>query len=201
MRARSRSHARADEFERIVEREFLAFRITSIAVFEFACFQSTLTNHEAVRDTQQLCIREFDPGAGVAVVVQHLDPGGSELRIEPIGDLAYPGGLLCAYGHQHDLKWCDRLRPDDAPLIVILLDGGGHDARHTDAVTAHVQRHFFAAFIQYHALHGLAVLLPQLEDVTDFDTPGDLQVPLPGGAGIAFDHVPDVAWDHFLHIP
>src|SRR5882724_11642382 len=192
---------RADECKRIVEREFLAFRITSIAVFEFAGFQSALTDNHAVRDTQQLCIREFDPRAGVAIVVQHLDTGGSELRIEPIGDLAHPCGLLRAYGHQYDLEWCDRFRPDDAPLIVILLDGGSHDARHTDAVAAHVQRHFLAAFIEYHTLHGLAVFLPELEDVTDFDAPGDLQAPVPGGAGIALDHVPDVGRDHSLHIP
>src|SRR5260370_41286125 len=67
MRARSRSHARADECERIVEREFLAFRITSIAVFEFACFQSELTDNHAVKNAQQLCIRELYPRAGVAV--------------------------------------------------------------------------------------------------------------------------------------
>src|SRR5882724_13688873 len=79
MRAQSRSHVRADECERIVEREFLAFRITSIAVFELACFQSALTDNHAVRNTQQLRIREFDPWTGVAIVVQHLDPGGSEL--------------------------------------------------------------------------------------------------------------------------
>src|ERR1700716_397572 len=181
-RARSTSHVRADECERIVEREFLAFRITSIAVLEFACFQSALTDNHAVRNAQQLRIREFDPRARIAVVVQHLDPGRSEFRIEPVGDLAYPCRLLRAYGHQHDLKWCDRLRPDDAALIVILLDGGGHDARHTDAVSAQVQRHFLAAFIEYYALHGLAVFPPHLEAVTDFDAPGDLQAPMPGGA-------------------
>src|SRR6202022_2074597 len=50
-------------------------------------------------------------------------------------------------------------------------------------------------------LHGLAVFLPELEDVTDFDAPGDLQVAMPGRAGIAFDHVADVGCDHSLHIP
>jgi hypothetical protein len=29
-------------------------------------------------------------------------------------------------------------RPDDAALVVVLLDGGGHDARHADAVAAHL---------------------------------------------------------------
>src|SRR5882724_6940753 len=201
MRAQSGSHVRADECERIVEREFLAFRITAIAVLEFACFQSALTDNHAMRNPQQLRIREFDPRAGVAVVVQHLDSGGSEFGIQPVGDLAYPCGFLHAHRHQHDLEGCNRLRPDDAALIVILLDGGGHDARHTDAVAAHVQGHFLATFIEYHTLHGLAVLLPELEDVTDFDAPGDLQAPMPGWAGIAFDHVANVGGDHSLHIP
>src|ERR1700716_1504770 len=96
-RARSTSQVRADECERIVEREFLAFRITSIAVLEFACFQSALTDNDAVRNAQQLRIREFDPRAGVPVVVQHLDSGGSELRIQPVGDLAHPCRLLQAH--------------------------------------------------------------------------------------------------------
>src|SRR2546423_4419209 len=73
MRARSRSHARADECERIAEREFLAFRITSIAVFEFACFHSALADDDAMRNPQQLRIGEFHSRPGIAVVVQHLD--------------------------------------------------------------------------------------------------------------------------------
>src|SRR4051794_11005629 len=93
IRARSRSHARADEGGRIVEREFLAFRITSIAVFELACFQSAVTDNQAVWNAQQLRIRKFDPRAGIAVVVQHLDSLGSELRIEPVGDLPDPYGF------------------------------------------------------------------------------------------------------------
>src|ERR1700732_4914601 len=102
MRACLRSHTRADECKRIVEREFLAFRITSIAVLEFACFQSALTDNQAVRNAQQLRVREFDARAGVAVVVQHLNPGGCELCIEPIGDLANPCGFLHSQGHQYD---------------------------------------------------------------------------------------------------
>src|SRR5205807_4605952 len=110
-------------------------------------------------------------------------------------------GFLQAYGHQHDLEGSDRLRPDDAALIVILFNGGGHDARHTDAVAPHVEGNLFAAFVEYDALHGLAVFCSQLEDVTDFDTPRDLQGPAPRRAGVAFDHVADIRGNHALDVP
>src|SRR4051794_40875370 len=84
IRARSRSHARADECERIAEREFLAFRITSITVFEFACFQSAISHDHPMRNPQQLRIGEFHAWTGIAVVVQHLDPGGGEFSVQAV---------------------------------------------------------------------------------------------------------------------
>src|SRR4029077_11162916 len=109
-------------------------------------------------------------------------------------------GFLQPYCDQDDLERGNGLRPDDSALIVILLDGRGHDARHTNAVTTHVQGHFLATFVEDDPFHGLAVLGSQLEDVTDFDAPDDLQPPVPPGAGVAVHHVPDIGCDHALHV-
>src|SRR3569833_2264889 len=193
-----RSHARADVVERIAERELLALRITPAAVFELTRFQPTLSDNQAVRDAQQLRVRELDSRTGVAVVVQHFDSSSSELGIEPVGDLAYPFRFLHAHGHEHNLEGRNGIRPDNAAFIVILLNRRGHDARHTDAVTTHVEPHFLAAFVEYNALHGLAVLLTELEDVTYFNTTGNLQTSMTRGARIAFCHVADVSRDHSL---
>src|SRR3954468_177585 len=194
------SHARADEVECIVEREFLALRVTPAAVLELARFQPTLSDNQAVRDAQQLCVGELDSRTGVAVVVQHFNSSSSKLGIEPLGDLAYPFGFLHAHGHEHNLEGRNGIRPDDAAFIVILLNRRGHDARHTDAVTTHVEAHFLAAFVENDAFHGLAVLLTQLEDVTYFNTAGNLETSMTRGARVAFYHVADVSRDHSLHV-
>src|SRR3569833_3204422 len=79
-------HALPDKRERIVEREFLALRVTPAPVFELTRFQPALSDNQAVRDAQQLRVGELDARTGVAVVVQHFDSSSSELGIEPVGD-------------------------------------------------------------------------------------------------------------------
>ena len=137
----------------------------------------------AMRNAEQLGVGELDARARVAVVVQHLDAGGGELGVQPVG---------CARAHASDFcrlsgtstTWNgrDRLRPDDAALIVVLLDRGGDDARHTDAVAAHEQRDFLARLIEHVAFIALAVLAAELEDVADLDAARDPQRALAGGA-------------------
>ena len=109
-------------------------------------------------ECRELRVRELDARARVAVVVAALRCRRRELGVQPVGGFTDALGLRRVDGHEHHLEGRDRLRPDDAARIVVLLDGGGNDARHTDAVAAHVQRDRLAGFVEHRGLHGLAVL-------------------------------------------
>src|SRR5579862_2646520 len=108
------NHPRADECERIVSWELRALGIAPATILEFARLEASLAHHDPVRDAEQLGIGEFDAGAGIAVVVEDIDSRIRELRIESIGNLAYPGRLVLVERHQHHLEGSDGLRPDDA---------------------------------------------------------------------------------------
>src|SRR6195256_4291723 len=199
--AGSSPEARAQKRERGVRGELGARAIASLAVFESAGLEAAICHHQPVRDAQQLRIGELDARACVTVVVQDLDSGGGELGIQAVADFADTSGFLQVQGYQHYLEGRDRCGPDDAALIVVLLDGRGHDARHADTVAAHVERGLAARLIEHQRLHGLAVLAAQLEDVTHLDTARDLQAPLAGRAGVALDDVAQIRSAGAGHIP
>src|SRR6266480_3299217 len=199
--AGSSPEARAHEGERAVRGEFGARALASLAVFESAGIEAAIRHHQAVRDAQQLGIGELDARTCVTVVVEHLDSGGGELGIQAVAGFADTRGFLQVQGYQHHLEGRDRRGPDDAALIVVLFDGRGHDARHTDTVAAHVERGLTARLIEHQRLHGLAVLAAQLEDVAHLDTARDLQAPLAARAGVALDHVAQIRGDGAAHVP
>src|SRR6185437_2352186 len=178
-----------DECHGFVGRELRALGIAAIAVLQAAGLQAPIADHQPMRDAEQLRVGELDAGAGIAVVIEHLDAAGGELVVEAVVNFAYPGGFLQVERHEHHLEGSQRLRPDDPPLIVILLDGRGDDARHPDAIAAHEEGHFLAALIEYARLERLAVLAAELEDVADLDAPGDLQASPAGRARISLAHV------------
>src|SRR5882762_11262603 len=195
------SEARAQEGEGGVRRELGARAIASLAVFESAGLEAAIRHHQPVRDTEQLRIGELDARACVTVVVQDLDSGGGELGIQAVADFADTSGFLQVQGYQHYLEGRDRCGPDDAALIVVLFDGRGHNARHTDTVATHVQGGFAACLIEHQRLHGLAVLAAQLKDVTHLDAARDLQASLTGRARIARDDVAQIRGGGAAHIP
>src|SRR5439155_2235868 len=199
--AGSSPEARAHEGERAVRGKFGAGALASLAVFESAGIEAAIRHHQAVRDAQQLGVGELDARTCVTVVVEHLDSGGGELGIQAVADFADTRGFLQVQGYQHYLEGRDRRGPADAALIVVLLDGRGHDARHADTVAAHVARGLTARLIEHQRFHGLAVLAAQLEDVTDLDAARDLQAPLAGRAGIARDDVAQIRSAGAGHIP
>src|SRR6185437_5499968 len=127
----------SDEVDRLTGRKLRIPAIAPVTVFQPAGFQSALRDHQPMRNAEELRVSELDAGPGIAVVIERLDAEGGELAVEAVGNFAYPVGLLQVERHEQDLEGRQRLRPDDAALIVILLDGGGHDARHTDAITTH----------------------------------------------------------------
>jgi hypothetical protein len=54
-----------------------------------------------------------------------------------------------------------RVGPDDAALVVVLLDGGGRQARDADAVAAHLEGLRLAVFVEEGGVHALLYLVPR----------------------------------------
>src|SRR5262245_37784517 len=182
-------HPGTQETDRIVEREVPRFGVTAAAIRESPGLQAAIGDHHAVRNTQQLCVGEFDAGACIAIIEQHFDASRSEVTIQTFAHLSYALGFLQIDGHKYHVERCQRLGPDDAALIVILLDGRGYDARHTDAVATHQEADLTALFVEHPGVHGLAVFAPELKDMADLDTARDLEAAATARAWIAGHHV------------
>jgi len=73
-RAALAAQARANEYERIIERKILTRRVAPAAVLESAGLDAALTHDHAMRNPQKLGIRKFDAGAGIAVVEEYSMP-------------------------------------------------------------------------------------------------------------------------------
>ncbi len=69
--------------------EFAGFATAAMAVFEFAGSQAAITDDHAMRDAEQLGIGELHAGAGIAIIVERVDAGGAELRLQRIRSRAY----------------------------------------------------------------------------------------------------------------
>ena len=63
-------------------------------VLETTGVEPALRYHQAVGDAEQLRIGELDSRPRIAVVVQNLDAGGTELGMKAVTDFADTGGLL-----------------------------------------------------------------------------------------------------------
>ena len=71
--------------------------------------------------------------------------------------------------YEDDLEGRHARGPADAVLVVVTLHDRSHEAVDADAVTAHDDRPGDVVPVQVARVHGLAVLVAQLEDVADFD--------------------------------
>jgi len=80
----------------------------------------------------------------------------------------------------------------DAVGVEVLLDPGGDDARHADAVAAHVHDLGLAFGVQHGGLHGFGVLLAELEHMADLDAAGQLDRAVAVRRRVALDHVADI---------
>jgi hypothetical protein len=153
-----------------------------------------------VRNAEQLGIRELDARALVTVIEQHVDAGGEQFVVEAFGGFTDTRRLRGVDRDHDHLEGRDRVRPDDAARIMILFNGRGNDACHTDAVAAHVHRGLPAGFVQHRGAHGLAVFLAEREDVPHLDAARDAELALAGGRGVTRDDVADVDGGGFRQI-
>ena len=140
---------------------------------------------------QQVGVGELDAGRGVAVVEDDLEARRRQLVVEALGQ----GALrLVAGAHEHEVhgERRDARRPDDAPVVVVLFDGRGGDARQADAVAAHDDGLLLAMLVEVRRAHRLRVLGPELEDVADLDDALALERRLALRAGVAGASVAEV---------
>ena len=77
-------------------------------------------------------------------------------------------------GHQGDVERCHGSGPDDAFVVVILFNGGRHDAGDSDAIATHLHGSTASRFVEDFGFHGLAVAVTQLKNMTHFDATGNL---------------------------
>ena len=172
--------------EGVGRRELFGGFRAAMAVFELAGCQAAVAHDHAVRNADELGIRELDARPLVAIVEQHVvlpRPGVRHRGVQRFHWTRCDFGALMR-DHDH-LEGRNGVRPDDAARIMVLLDGRGNDACHTDAVAAHVQGGRLAGFVEHGGAHGLAVFPAELEDVAHLDAARDRQFALAGRRGVA----------------
>ncbi len=95
----------------------------------------------------------------------------------------------------------NRDRPDDAVIVVALLNRRRHRARYTDSVAAHDHRLRFPVLIQIRAAERRAVFRTQLEDLPDFDALLDLDLAAALRADVLFRDHANRRDTHIAEIP
>src|SRR5207253_1625665 len=110
----------------IVDRKLCALGVASAAILEFPRVEATLADDEAMWDADEFRVGELDARTGIAIVVKNLDSRCGELGIQSVGNLAHPRGFMLVEGYEYHLVRGNRLRPDDALLIVILFNRRGN---------------------------------------------------------------------------
>ena len=145
-----------------------------------------------MRDTNQFHIGKFHARAFVAVVQQYIVARLAQLLVQLLARLRYRRRLVSVQGNNGHLEGGDRIRPDDAFVVVVLLNGRCHNAGNANAVAAHVHDHALAVLIQHGGVHGGTVFVAELEDVAHFNATADLEGALAVRARVAFHHVTQV---------
>src|SRR6266571_6229962 len=121
---------------------------------------------DAIGNADQISVLELHAGAFVAVIKQNFQAGSRQIPIQLFA--GFSERLVFNVRHRYeDIEWGDRLWPDDAVMVMVLLDGRRDDTFNADAVAAHDNWDFLAVLRQYRLAHRLGILRSQLEEVTD----------------------------------
>ena len=136
--------------------------------FDRIAFDGFRADGDAQRIADEVAVLELDAGALLAVVEQRVDAGRLAFLVDAfaIGELVI---LLRVDDSDDDFERRDGARPDNAVLVIVLLDGGGHRAADADTVAAHVEWLFFALLVEERRAHGCAVLRAEREDLAGLD--------------------------------
>src|SRR5439155_27086237 len=107
------------------------------------------------------------------IVKQHLDSGPGEALVEPVGGLTNGIALAIADRCDRHLERGHGGRPDDPPLVVILLDRRRDGPRKTDAIAAPYERLAPPVLVDEAGVHVHRVLGPERKNVAHLDAPGE----------------------------
>ena len=161
-------------------------------VLDLPFLQAPVADRDPVRNADQLEISKHHARALAAIVEQHFDAGRLELVVQRVG--RRPDALVAVVAHRRDRhrERRQRLRPDDAPGVVVLLDGGGDDARDPDPVAAHFHDLRLTAGVEISCTHRPRVHVAQREDMADLDAAQDLERAAAVGRRIAGNDVAQI---------
>src|SRR5699024_1469096 len=180
------------DMARLVVRARLEFQRTGL--------QSAFRNHDAERNADQLGIRKHGPRAQAAIVIGGVDASLAAVLVQGFAGFAHGGGLVRLDRDDDQLERRNGSWPDDAGVVVALLDGGAHHAGDADTVAAHLRVNRVAVFIHRRQIQRAAVLVAELEYVTDLDALHDLQGGLSDRRRIARDHYAQVGELRFVGV-
>src|SRR5688572_31496731 len=124
------------ELRRLGGGDLRRLRVAAMLVLESAFLEPALADHHAMRDAHQLLVGEEHARALVAIVEEGLDAGGLELGVQLVRGRAHRFAAAVSHGDDRDRERRHGIGPDDAALVVVLLDRRGHDARDADPVAA-----------------------------------------------------------------
>ena len=97
-----------------------------------------------------------------------LDALGGQ-RVVKILASAGHGAVVRLQVDDGDLERRHRLRPDDAGLVMARLDDAADQARHADAIGAHLDRNRAAIRSRHIGTHGARIFGAEIEDVADLN--------------------------------
>ena len=116
------------------------------------------------------------PGLASRSCLQNSDARGFERRDQNVHRGTHPRVVELVDDDDGDMERRQAHRPEDAVLVVPLLDGGGDHARDADAVAAHEHHLRLLRLVQVVCLERLRIFGPELERVADLDALEELHL-------------------------
>ena len=107
--------------ERCFGRDVLPFSGAAVFELDRAAGDPARSDDQLIGKADQIHRGEFRPGRFVSVVIQHLDAGAEQLRVEVVGDIAAARVALTQVD-QADTERGNTFRPNDAGIVVVRLD-------------------------------------------------------------------------------
>ena len=161
-------------------------------VFDLSFLQAPVADGDPVRNADQLEISKHHARTLAAIVEQHFDAGRLELVVQRIG--RRPHSLAAVVAHRRDRhgERGQRLRPRDAPAVVVLLDGSGDDARDPDPVAAHFHDLRLTVGVEISCTHRPRVHVAQREDMAHLDAAQDFEPAAAIGRRVAGNDVAQI---------
>src|SRR5690606_36352912 len=165
---------------------------------EATALQAALADGDAERQPDDVGVVELHAGAEVAVVVQRWDARLLQRLVQRLGLLQ----RLVGAGQRHEVHVVGRnlARPDDAVLVVVLLDYRCEQAVQPDTVAAHDDQLVGAVAVQERRADRLAVARAELEAVAQLDGAVDAERAAAAHAGRPVIRLGDVREPRYLEV-